>query len=69
MIQENSERIAFTAQGDVHRRDHIEVRPHGAIGNKMPIELHRMMALPASHSPEEARIPGAGGRRMGRQSQ
>jgi transposase InsO family protein len=33
-----------------------EVRPHSAIGNKTPIELHRMAASPASHSSEEAGI-------------
>jgi len=38
------------------RRDYNEVRPHSAIGNKTPIELHRMAASPASHPPEEARI-------------
>jgi len=38
------------------RRDYNEVRPHSAIGNKTPIELHRMAASPASHSSEEARI-------------
>jgi putative transposase len=38
------------------RRDYNEVRPHSAIGNKTPIELHRMAASPASRLPEEARI-------------
>jgi len=38
------------------RRDYNEVRPHSAIGNKTPRELHRMTASPASCSSEEARI-------------
>jgi transposase InsO family protein len=38
------------------RRDYNEVRPHSAIGNKTPIELHRVVASPASQSFEEARI-------------
>jgi putative transposase len=38
------------------RRDYNEVRPHSAIGNKTPIELHRVAASPASQSFEEARI-------------
>ena len=38
------------------RQDYNEVRPHSAIGNKTPMELHRMMASPASRSSEEARI-------------
>ena len=38
------------------RRDYNEVRPHSAIGNKVPMELHRAAALPASHPADEARI-------------
>ena len=38
------------------RRDYNEVRPHSAIGNKVPMELHRAAALPASHLADEARI-------------
>jgi putative transposase len=38
------------------RRENNEVRPHSAIGNKTPIELHRTTASPASHPPDEARI-------------
>lgn len=38
------------------RRDYNEVRPHSAIGNKAPMELHRMMASPACQMSEEARI-------------
>jgi putative transposase len=37
------------------RRDYNEVRPHSAIGNKVPMELHRMMASPACQMSEEAR--------------
>jgi hypothetical protein len=32
------------------------VRPHSAIGNKTPMELHRMAASPASQQSDEARI-------------
>ena len=39
------------------RRDYNEVRPHSAIGNKVPMELHRAAVLPASHFTDEARIP------------
>ncbi len=38
------------------RRDYNEVRPHSAIGNKVPMELHRAAALPTSHPADEARI-------------
>ena len=38
------------------RRDYNEVRPHSAIGNKVPMELHRAAALPASHPADEVRI-------------
>jgi putative transposase len=38
------------------RRDYNEVRPHSAIGNKVPIDLHRAAVSPASHSSDEARI-------------
>ena len=38
------------------RRDYNEIRPHSAIGNKVPMELHRAVALPASHPADEARI-------------
>jgi putative transposase len=38
------------------RRDYNEVRPHSAIGNITPIELHRASASPASQPPNEARI-------------
>lgn len=44
------------AKCEAWRRDYNEVRPHSAIGNKTPIELHRMAASPASHQPAEARI-------------
>jgi putative transposase len=44
------------AKCEAWRRDYNEVRPHSAIGNKTPIELHRMAASPASRSSEEARI-------------
>ena len=36
--------------------DYNEVRPHSAIGNKTPIELHRTAASPAGGLSEEARI-------------
>jgi putative transposase len=36
------------------RRDYNEVRPHSAIGNRTPIELHRMAAQPARPSSDEA---------------
>jgi len=38
------------------RRDYNEVRPHSAIGNRTPMELHRKAASPASQPPDEARI-------------
>ena len=38
------------------RRDYNEVRPHSAIGNKVPMELHRMTASPACRTSDEARI-------------
>jgi putative transposase len=38
------------------RRDYNEVRPHSAIGNKTPMELHQAAASPASHPSDEARI-------------
>ena len=38
------------------RRDYNEVRPHSAIGNKTPIELHRTAASPAGRMSNEARI-------------
>src|SRR5271165_170585 len=44
------------AKCEAWRRDYNEVRPHSAIGNKTPIELHRIAASPASCSSEEARI-------------
>lgn len=44
------------AKCEAWRRDYNEVRPHSAIGNKTPMELHRMAASPASHSSEEVRI-------------
>jgi putative transposase len=44
------------AKCEAWRRDYNEVRPHSAIGNKTPMELHRMAAFPASASSEEARI-------------
>jgi putative transposase len=44
------------AKCEAWRRDSNEVRPHSAIGNKTPMELHRMTASPASGSSEEARI-------------
>jgi putative transposase len=44
------------AKCEAWHRDYNEVRPHSAIGNKTPIELHRMAASPASRSSEEAGI-------------
>lgn len=44
------------AKCEAWRRDYYEVRPHSAIGNKTPMELHRMAASPASQQSEEARI-------------
>jgi putative transposase len=44
------------AKCEAWRRDYNEVRPHSAIGNKTPMELHRISATPASQSSEEARI-------------
>jgi putative transposase len=44
------------AECEAWRTDYNEVRPHSAIGNKTPIELHRMAASSASHQFEEARI-------------
>ena len=44
------------AKCEAWRRDYNEVRPHSAIGNKTPMELHRVAALPASRSSEEAKI-------------
>ena len=38
------------------RRDYNEVRPHSAIGNRVPMELHWAAASPASRPSEEARI-------------
>jgi putative transposase len=38
------------------RRDYNELRPHSAIGNKVPMELHRMTASPACRTSDEARI-------------
>ena len=38
------------------RRDYNEVRPHSAIGNKTPIELHRMATSPANRLSDEAGI-------------
>lgn len=42
------------AKCEAWRRDYNEVRPHSAIGNKTPMELHRMTASPASRSSEGA---------------
>jgi hypothetical protein len=36
--------------------DYNTIRPHSAIGNKTPMELHRVAALPASRLSEEAKI-------------
>jgi putative transposase len=44
------------AKCEAWRRDYNEVRPHSAIGNRTPMELHRMVASPASRTSEEARI-------------
>jgi putative transposase len=44
------------AKCEAWRRDYNEVRPHSAIGNKTPMELHRMAASPASQQSDEARI-------------
>lgn len=44
------------AECEAWRRDYNEVRPHSSIGNKTPIEIHRMAATPARHSPEEPGI-------------
>jgi putative transposase len=42
------------AKCEAWRRDYNEVRPHSAIGNRTPIELHRTAASPASRTSEEA---------------
>ncbi len=42
------------AKCEAWRRDYNEVRPHGAIGNRTPMEL-QMAASPASSTSEEAR--------------
>jgi putative transposase len=39
------------------RRDYNEVRPHSAIGNRTPMELHRIAASPASRTSEDALLP------------
>ena len=44
------------AKCEAWRRDYNEVRPHSAIGNRTPIELHRIVASPASRTSEEAGI-------------
>ena len=44
------------ARCEAWRRDYNEVRPHSAIGNKTPMELHRATASPAGRRSEEARI-------------
>jgi putative transposase len=44
------------AKCEAWRRDYNEVRPHSAIGNRTPIELHRIAASPASRTSEEAGI-------------
>jgi putative transposase len=38
------------------RRDYNEVRPHSSIGNKVPMDLHRASASPASPALEEGGI-------------
>ena len=48
------------AKCEAWRRDYNEVRPHSAIGNKTPMELHRMAASPASQQSDEARISSPG---------
>jgi putative transposase len=42
------------AKCEAWRRDYNEVRPHSAIGNRTPIELHRMAAQPARPSSDDA---------------
>ena len=44
------------AKCEAWRRDYNEVRPHSAIGNRTPIELHRIAASPASRTSDEAGI-------------
>lgn len=44
------------AKCEAWRRDYNEVRPHSAIGNKTPMELHRLAASPAGCTSEEAGI-------------
>jgi len=44
------------AKCEAWRREYKEVRPHSAIGNKTPMELHRMAASPAGCASEEAGI-------------
>jgi len=44
------------AKCEAWRRDYNEVRPHSAIGNRTPIELHRIAASSASRTSEEAGI-------------
>jgi putative transposase len=44
------------AKCEAWRRDYNEVRPHSAIGNKTPIELHRIAASQASRTSEKAGI-------------
>ena len=38
------------AKCEAWRRDYNEVRPHSAIGNRTPMELHRRAASPASRT-------------------
>ena len=44
------------AKCEAWRRDYHEVRPHSAIRNKTPMELHRKAALSVGRSSEEAGI-------------
>ena len=44
------------AKCEAWRRDYNEVRPHSAIGNKTPMELHRMAASPAGRTSDDAGI-------------
>jgi putative transposase len=38
------------------RGDYNKVRPHGAIGNKVPMELHRMATSPVGRQTDDVRI-------------
>ena len=51
------------------RRDYNEVRPHSAIGNKTPMELHRTVGITGQPArPRKREFPSAGGPRLGASS-